>query len=234
VDQPYVERGFLVGHEVNAFVFSLSTILIVCLALFPGIGYTANVQASQRNIISGPHLSGSGYAVNRLFNGTINAYFNPIIYPISYLSGCNSVLRRFTGASEFWDHEGTQVQEAAMLGTLFVEFLKNIPYFLAVGILSSAVLARLSKVPRIAEFYEIHIQEPVKTVLGRMPEENSTLADWTKERMQTKRKLVRRVIAIPLIISAFALAYIGIVFWNMFWPVFLLTTVMIIVGAILF
>lgn len=233
VDQPYAKITFYVRHRINAVVVLLFTVTIMALALIPNIGYTADAQVKQRTIISGAHLTGSGYSVNRLFNGTINANFNPILYPISYLSGCANVLRKFSGASEVWDHEGTQLQEAAMLGTLFSEFAKNIPFFLALGIVSSILIERLSRTQKITQFFETHLPRLVNAGLPNHPE-NTTLPTDKIEPAQTKRNPIRRIIAIQLIISAYALGYIGIVHWNMFWPTLLLVILLIIIGAILY
>jgi len=88
--------------------------------------------------------------MQRLFTGYIKVSFNPTLYPISCLSGSSCVFRELAGASELWDHEGSQLKEAATLGTLFVEFIKNAPFFLAFGVSTTLIVSRLVKVPVIA------------------------------------------------------------------------------------
>ena len=141
--------GFFKRNRKKLFYISLFTIVLMVVALTPGIGYEVTVKIAPRGVIGGGE-----YGFGRLFNGTIQASFNPLLYPISQLSRSNPTFRRFTGASEFWDHEGQQVVEMVIIGTLFAEITKNIPYFLTVSYLITLILGklitnRLARKPRV-------------------------------------------------------------------------------------
>jgi len=151
-DESPFNEGFWARHRREASITGLLVLIVMIIALFPGVGYNATAELDQRGIIGGTGFTEGSGSRNRLFNGTIDARFNPLLYPISYLSGSGFTLRKFQGASEFWDHQGTQVKEAALLGTLFVEFSKNVPFFIVLSIIGALIILRLLKIPAVVGF----------------------------------------------------------------------------------
>jgi len=255
MSQILIKERFWVRHGAKIIVMLLFTVAMMSVALLPGIGYNATVKVEQRGIIAGAHLTGSGYAVNRLVNGTIDAYFSPLIYPISYLAGRDYVFRRFSGASEFWDHEGSLVKEAALLGTLSVEFFKNVPYFLLFGMASTLSLWRLAKVPAVARF----LAKPRGSLLkgfvrkrlegfGLTEEEiESRLIEWVegdykkffKERPEGAHgervgwRVIQRRVGVLLIAMAYVVGFVGLVYFDTGLAIFPLVALMIILGIAL-
>jgi len=146
MNQTSIETSFLERNK-KLVLASFVTILLMVIAGFPHIGYEATTDVAARGVIRGVGgtSSESSIATARLWNGTLQVSFNPLLYPLSYLSGRITVIRKYSGASEFWDYEGQAVAEAASIGTVFVEFVKNLPYFLAAGFLITLALVRVNK-----------------------------------------------------------------------------------------
>jgi len=223
----------MMRRDVDVYAVLLFTIAILCVGLIPGIGYSSKVETEQRGLIAAPHYTGEGSSRNRLFNGTISASFNPLLYPVSYLSGSDYVLRKFQGAAEVWDHEGTQIKEAVVIGTLFAEVAKNLPYFVAFGILLSIIVARLSRVPTINHFLAAKRRKTAEAFTEYQPE-SLRFPDYEIERPNANGKKIRRSIAISLIIGAYAITFIDVVYWSMAWQVFPLVIFIIILAVALF
>jgi len=140
------KQGFFRRNKKMILCTLLLTITIMIVALIPGIGYDAKIEVSpyaRRRIFRTSGLTEGSLSTARLFNGTLQASFNPFLYPISYIMGDDSIIRKFVGAGEFWDYDGEQVKEMAMLGTLTMEIVKNLPYFLVASYLLTLAFSRL-------------------------------------------------------------------------------------------
>jgi len=159
-------------HRRKIYAVALLTFVVIVIACLPGIGYQiTNGDLTTGEAVTGgplgsgtgeggpgggpgpgeggPGSHGHGHTVNRLFNGYIQVEFNPALYPISFLMGNENVLRKFRGAAEFWDYEGEQLKEAVTLGTLFIELIRNLPYFIAASLLVTVLTVRLAKTSAI-------------------------------------------------------------------------------------
>jgi len=141
---------FIYKHRKKIYGIALFTLALVVIAIIPGAGYkVTDLELYQGGAIGGGGVGEGSHTVNRLFNGYIQVEFNPALYPISFLMGNENVLRKFRGAAEFWDYEGEQLKEAVTLGTLFIELIRNLPYFIAAGLLATLLTTKLSKTPVI-------------------------------------------------------------------------------------
>jgi hypothetical protein len=145
LEQSDSEMKFTYRHRKKIYAIALLTLALIVIAGQPGTGYkVTDLNLSQGGVITGGGV-GNGVTINRLFNGHIQVQFNPLLFPISYLMGKESVFRKFRGAAEFWDYGGEQLKEAVTLGTLFTELVWNLPYFLATSLLATLLAVKLSK-----------------------------------------------------------------------------------------
>jgi len=140
---------FFEKHRKQLYCISLLAFFLMVAALIPGIGYEAIANANPAGVIGATGASEGSVSIGRLCRGTLNVSFNPFFYPVSYFSGRSSVFRKYVGAAELWDHEGVQVAEAATIGTVFSELLRNIPYFLAASALLTLALGKVSSLRRV-------------------------------------------------------------------------------------
>lgn len=106
-------------------VAGLFTIVLSVLAL--RIGFAATVDITSSKILVHGHPC-YGYVCN----GTLNATFNPILFPANHLFG-STVSKEFTLLSDPNDSTGKTVKENIIIEVLFSEFPMNIPIFYAVG-----------------------------------------------------------------------------------------------------
>jgi len=134
---------FLGRNKVKILCMLLFAIGLMGAAVFSGIGYQATVDMKPIGMTATRGLSENTVSVFNLFKGDLKVYFNPFLYPISYLSGCGLISRSFIRASEFWDYKGAEVADMVLTYTLFLEFAKNLPYFFAIGGLAAVGLAKL-------------------------------------------------------------------------------------------
>jgi len=139
-----MKKGFLEKNSVKIIGVLLFTLILILVALIPGIGHNAKVETAVRGPIAAAGLA-EHVGMMRLFNGSLQASFNPLLYPISYLTGSSSIQRKFQGATTIWDYEGRDVAEMALLGTFTVEILRNFPYFLVAGFIITLLFAKLIK-----------------------------------------------------------------------------------------
>jgi len=134
---PDEKPRFLQRHMKLLVGTALLIIILFILSVIPGVGYEIErLEVSpyaRRRIVSRPGLVEGSAAMARMFNGTLQASLNPLLYPISYVTGDGYIVRKFIGAAEFWDWTGEAVKEMALLGTLTVQIAKNLPYFVVVG-----------------------------------------------------------------------------------------------------
>lgn len=106
------------------------------MALVPGIGFTATANiTSSRQLIQGHPCYGY------ICDGTMNATFNPVLYPVNHLFG-SEVSREFTRLSEPYDSSGKSAKESIIVQTLFSEFPINVPFFYAAGFILAVGLEK--------------------------------------------------------------------------------------------
>jgi len=107
-------------------------------SLVPSLGYTGIVKADP----SSAKIKVSGHPCYGYFlNGHINLSFNPLMYPISHLTGTGRVSEGFTGWSgSTYPYEqspvsaAVRVEENVKTGTLFRHVVGNLPYIVFVGL----------------------------------------------------------------------------------------------------
>lgn len=117
-------------------VAGLFTVIFSVFALAPGIGFTAAVDITSSEIFVQGHPC-YGYTCA----GTMQATFNPILYPVNHLLG-SEVTAEFTRNSEPYDSSGYSVKERIIMETLLSQFPINIPFFYAVGFVLAVGLER--------------------------------------------------------------------------------------------
>ena len=120
-------KGFFRRNAKRFLVAGLFAVILSTIALVPGIGFTATV-----NITSSRLLVQSHPCYGYVCNGTINATFNPVLYPVNHLFG-SEVSTDVTRVSDPYDSLGQSVKERIIVETLFSQFPINIPFFYAVG-----------------------------------------------------------------------------------------------------
>lgn len=120
-------EGFLRRNGKRFLVAGFFAIIFSMLALTPRIGFTATTEITSSRIIVPGHPC-HGFVCQ----GTINATFNPVLYPVNHLFG-SVVSTEFTRQSAPYDLSGKSVKEGIIIETLLSEFPMNFPFFYAVG-----------------------------------------------------------------------------------------------------
>lgn len=129
-------KGFFRRNAKRFLVAGLFAVIVSVLALVPGIGFTATANiTSSRQLIQGHPCYGY------ICDGTINATFNPVLYPVNHFFG-SEVSREFTRLSEPYDSSGNSAKESIIVQTLFSEFPINVPFFYATGFILAVGLEK--------------------------------------------------------------------------------------------
>jgi len=110
--------------------------VLFLLAYSHGIGYKATVEITSSRLIVEEHPCFGG-----IYSGSLEYSLNPFLYPVSHVSGVGTT-EQFVYVCKPYDYSGDSAKEYAQARMLFREFLKNIPYYLAI---SSVVALGLSK-----------------------------------------------------------------------------------------
>ena len=118
-------KGFFRRNSKRFLVAGLFAVLFSVLAVT--IGFTATVNITSTRILIQGHPC-YGY----LCEGTRNATFNPILYPVNHLLG-SEISKEIIGLSEPYDYSGESAKEEIIARTLLNELPINIPFFYAVG-----------------------------------------------------------------------------------------------------
>lgn len=150
------EEGFerrMSEKKKGVIAFSLLTLVFFVFSLLPGLGYNSIIEA---NVVQGFWVkTGEGPAGVQfltVINGSIRIYYNPFFYPITCLSIKNFQQIKFVRISQIsWDIQGYETARMVLVGVLFWEFLKNIPYFLIASCVIVLCILRIMRVHKVKE-----------------------------------------------------------------------------------
>jgi len=141
-----IKKKLVTGVLKKAVIALVPTLFFGVLALLPSLGYV--VQTRVNSIDKHYELYGTSDYVFAVINFKCNASFNPLLYPVSWLSGKGSMRGNFsmiylpfwrTGVTKegeqyffpFWGKQKVIEGEASMK-IIMEEFLKNLPFLPAI------------------------------------------------------------------------------------------------------
>lgn len=140
--QPSRIKEFFKRNSKRFLVAGVVSVFFSVLALTHGIGFTVTVNiTSSRLLVKGHPCYGF------ICDGTMNATFNPFLYPINHLFGWigSEVSIEFTRLSEPYDSSGGSLKGLIVTETLLSQFPINIPLFYAVGFIVAVGLEKAIK-----------------------------------------------------------------------------------------
>ena len=127
-------KGFFRRNSKRFTVAGLFAVLFSVLAV--RIGFTANVNITSTRILIQGHPC-YGY----LCEGTMNATFNPILYPVNNLLE-SEISKEIIVLSEPYDSSGESAEEKIIARILLSELPINIPFFYVVGFILAVGLEK--------------------------------------------------------------------------------------------
>jgi hypothetical protein len=133
--------------------FFLLTLVFTIAALTPGIGYNIKLHIEPSGggrARAGTTEGNTAYVM--AFKGNVTANFNPLFYPLTFLTGKSTLFTRFWRAAESnFDYYGEDVARMVVSGLLATEFLKNLPLLLPITCLISLGLTRLMHITQVVQ-----------------------------------------------------------------------------------
>lgn len=142
MEQAYIRMTMIERHKMKMLGTVLLTAVLMGIAGVSGIGYNSTVEITPVGLTATAGLTEGSASIFRLWQGSAEVSFNPILYPLSYLFGSGSTSKSFIRSSERWDYYGNEVAESVVIYTVLVEWIKHIPYFVAVGGLTIILAAK--------------------------------------------------------------------------------------------
>jgi len=127
-------KGFFRRNSKRFLIAGLFAVLLSVLAV--RIGFTVTVNITSTRILFQGHPC-HGY----LCEGTVNATFSPILYPVNHLFG-SEFSAPFARISEPYDSSGESVKKSLIIETLLREFPVNIPFFFVIGYVIAVGLSK--------------------------------------------------------------------------------------------
>jgi len=133
-------RDWLKKNVKSLVLFWVIAFGVLSLAVLrKGMGYVAKADEVSSALMVEGHPC-FGYNVT----GKLTCSFNPLLYPFTYISGHETNSIHFAGISDPNDYAGDSVKERRELSMVSPEFLKNLPYYLAISFIVAVGLTKLT------------------------------------------------------------------------------------------